>query len=51
MNCLKKVSAIEGLSRREKPVLRWNYKLKEYMHERADRGGRLEQARREYVYG
>ena len=41
---------IEELRGRGRPVVRWNDKVKEYMHERsADRGGGLEQARKECV--
>ena len=36
-----------GPRRRERPVVRWEDRMKEYMHERvADRGGRIELAKR-----
>ena len=39
------VSEIEGPRRRGRPVVRWQDKLKEYMHERGGNSWRLEQAR------
>ena len=42
-------SEIQG-SRRGRPAVRWKHKVKEYMHKRGhDRGGRLEQARRDFL--
>ena len=44
------VSETEGHRRRGRPVVRWKDRVKEYRHERVvDRGGGIEQARREYL--
>ena len=44
---IKYTNETEGHRRRVRPVVRWKDRVKEYMHERvADRGGRIEQARR-----
>ena len=41
------MSETEGPRRRGMPAIRWKDKVKEYMYERVDRGGGIEQARRE----
>ncbi len=41
------LSSFEGPSRRGRPLVRWEDRVKEYMNEKGVRGNGLEQARRE----
>ncbi len=43
------MSSVEGTNRRERPLGRWEDRVKEYVRERRVRGNELEWARREWM--
>ena len=49
-SCEESMSETEGPKRKVMPVVRWKYRVKEYMHEKIGNGvGGIEQARWKYV--